>query len=720
MSLDQRFTSSVASFSFIQTFYADPAAVGGASELTLTSIDLFVKSKPSNPSVTGAINPGIVICICEVREDVPNLNRIHNTSFVRLAYSSIDTVTPGSNGILFPNPFSGNISKFTFDTPVKITTGRTYGIVVILEDPGYVLWQNKAGDIVAGTSTVSTGSSSLGSFIPKLYRGSNSGVFTAINDTDLAIVVNIAKYSANSATIELVNKNYEFFTTNTRTKNFIVGERVFQQTANATGTVGIRQGNTTIVGTGTNFTAAGVTANSFIVLTANADYSQVVRVSSIANSTQLTLAESPKFSNTAGAYKVTPTGVLYTFDQLTNSITLVDSTAANSAFRFGTGNNIQGDTSNATANIVSIDNFSVDSFVPKLDISIPASSRLNATYNFVANTGSGFSFSGGNVQRLQVDGANPVTNYDGYILSRSNEIANTSFSLYGSERKSAVLVVSLNTGASTTGLYSSPSVGVGALDIFVGNNAISNTYLGTDANSISFDTEVTNVGVALARHIGIKTNFAANRLAEDIRVFVLGYRPLGTEIRVYAKVFNAADPETFDDKLWTPLEIVANQQRYSSLDNQDDLVEYEYGFSLYPESAVTLTGLATTQNGNNQIAIANADIALANNNLIKIYDPRLPGNYEVAVATSVNSSIIIVGTPITNNNVIGSGLKIDRLKYYNTTFNNAQNDNICRYYNTAMVPFDKYDSMQVKIVLLSDNTYNIPKVEQVQVIGVSA
>lgn len=717
MSLDQKFTSSVPSFSFIQTFFADPAAVQNSSEFSLTSVWLFVKEKPSVLSNgSGTLKPGITLCICEVRDDRPILTRVHSDSFVRLGYDEIPTATIRS---ITPN-LGGGEAKFYFNTPIKLTSGRTYGIVVITEDPAYTLHENKKGDVIIGGG-ISNGSSSLGSFIPKLYRGSNSGVFTPINATDLAIVVKTALYNANTATVELVNKSYEFLSIDSRNKNFVVGERAFQQTANAAGSIAIQQGNTTIRGTGTNFSGAGVTANSFIVITANAAFSQVVRVASVANTTQLVLADIPRFSNTAGAYKVTPTATVNTFDQLSNKVTLIDSTAANATFRFNASNTIFGDVSGASANISSVDNYSVDSFVPKLDITLPSSSQINATYNFTAQTGGNFAFSPSNVRELVLDAAIPVVEYDAYVLSRSNEIANTSFTQYGADRKSAVLTVSVDSNTPTTRLYTSPTIAVNELDIFVGNNSISNTHTSTDANSVVFDTEVTNRGIALTRHISTKVNFAENRRAEDVRVFLLGYRPIGTQIKVYAKILNLADPETFDDKLWTPLEIVANQLKFSSLDNLDDLIEYEYGLPLYPESAQTLTALATTQAGNNQIVMSsNPTSQVANNNLIKIYDPRLPDNYEVAVATSVNSSVIVTSTPITNNNVIGSGLRIDRLKYYNTAFNNLQNDNISRYYNTSMAAFDKYDSMQIKIVLLSDNTYNIPKVEQVQVIGVSA
>ncbi len=40
--------------------------------------------------------------------------------------------------------------------------------------------------------------------------------------------------------------------------------------------------------------------------------------------------------------------------------------------------------------------------------------------------------------------------------------------------------------------------------------------------------------------------------------------------------------------------------------------------------------------------------------------------------------------------------------------------------NSGLVEFDTYSSMQIKIVLLAEQSHIVPKVEQVQVIGVSA
>ena len=55
-----------------------------------------------------------------------------------------------------------------------------------------------------------------------------------------------------------------------------------------------------------------------------------------------------------------------------------------------------------------------------------------------------------------------------------------------------------------------------------------------------------------------------------------------------------------------------------------------------------------------------------------------------------------------------------------TIWNNIANDNVVRYVTSSYTEFDTYNTMQIKVVLLSESTHIIPKVEQIQVIGVSA
>ena len=73
-----------------------------------------------------------------------------------------------------------------------------------------------------------------------------------------------------------------------------------------------------------------------------------------------------------------------------------------------------------------------------------------------------------------------------------------------------------------------------------------------------------------------------------------------------------------------------------------------------------------------------------------------------------------------SDSVSGGGLKIDKLEFKNQAFNNKINSNVVRYHSTSMIEYDGYDTFQIKIVLLSDNAYVVPKVDDIRAIGVSA
>jgi hypothetical protein len=277
-------------------------------------------------------------------------------------------------------------------------------------------------------------------------------------------------------------------------------------------------------------------------------------------------------------------------------------------------------------------------------------------------------------------------------------------------------------------LYQAPSIENAALDIYTFQNIISNTYTTTDANSVTIDTEVSPLGgTAAARHITRKVAFANNRYAEDVRVFMTAYRPAGTDLKVYARVHNSKDPEAADDKAWTPLVYEANGDKYSSTVSSDDFIEYELGLPQYSDTANALPGTFTTQLSNTIITAfgvapySNSTSKYVDTgDVVKLYNPLIPDDYIVATVASANSTAITLGQAISNNNVVGTGFKVDRLKYYNIAFNNITNDNVARYYSSSLVEYDKFDSMQIKIVMLADSAYKAPKVDSIQVIGVSS
>ena len=208
--------------------------------------------------------------------------------------------------------------------------------------------------------------------------------------------------------------------------------------------------------------------------------------------------------------------------------------------------------------------------------------------------------------------------------------------------------------------------------------------------------------------------------AEDVIVFLSGYRPAGTDIRVYCKIKNGADNETFDDKLWTPMVITNNSEKFSDPTDTNNLIEYTYGLPQFPGLDVGLNGVFTTTL-NSAVVSTTVDqtSTLVAGDLIQIYDTFLPNNHEVFIVRSVDSPTQITLTKaVTNVNVIGAKAA-NKMKYKGIAFNNIANDNVCRYVSSSLVEYDSYNQMQIKIVLLSPDTYIAPQVEEIRVHGVS-
>lgn len=92
-------------------------------------------------------------------------------------------------------------------------------------------------------------------------------------------------------------------------------------------------------------------------------------------------------------------------------------------------------------------------------------------------------------------------------------------------------------------------------------------------------------------------------------------------------------------------------------------------------------------------------------------------NFSFANTTSFYAS---VRANTFSNSVTGAGLRMDKLAFKNQAFNNKINSNVVRYHSTSMIEYDGYDTFQIKIVLLSENAYVVPKVDDVRAIGVSS
>lgn len=242
-----------------------------------------------------------------------------------------------------------------------------------------------------------------------------------------------------------------------------------------------------------------------------------------------------------------------------------------------------------------------------------------------------------------------------------------------------------------------------------------------------YTNEHTSFGSAAAKHVMKKVKFTEGKLAEDIVVYLRAYRPPGTEFKVYSRFHNSQDPEAFDDKDWTLLEVTEGGSRYSSAKNKNDIREFTYGIPQSPNTTMVSVGTVTLQSGNATVVGVNTTFTSESDgftvgDLVKIYDPLFDGEkYFITSVNSVtNSTYLVLDDTTDNTNILGTGLKIARADYKNQAFRNINNDNVMRYYNTSMHTYDGYDTYSIKIVMLSESQRIIPEVEDVRVIGVSA
>lgn len=247
------------------------------------------------------------------------------------------------------------------------------------------------------------------------------------------------------------------------------------------------------------------------------------------------------------------------------------------------------------------------------------------------------------------------------------------------------------------------------------------TYIIND----DYTDEHTDRGNAWSKYISKRVKFQEDRFAEDMIVYLTAHRPTNTDIQVYARMYNSIDTEDdFNDKDWTRLELTDGVGLFSNPKKFGDLKELTYTLPQSPNTDLNLAGTVTVANDNvTVVGVGTAfNTDLEAGDLVKIYQPLFPDSHFISVVNAVtNSTQIVLEEATSNNDVLGSGMKVERIRTYkHQAFRNYMNQNVVRYYSENMVPFDTYDSYAIKIVLLSDSQAKVPSVDDMRAVGVSA
>ena len=752
-----------------QTFYVDPNAVGGSTIVYLTSVDLYFTTKPdATNNISGITNPTASISISDTGSTgFPIYSKTYPYSTVNKAYSDITASSTAATA-----------TTFTFTHPIQLDTGKVYSIDFSADDPAYTLWYAQTGNVLVGTTNSPFGGFSGGTQ-GQLYDYGNGGNLTPVTNAQLKYAVKIAKFSANNTTIEVLNDGFEFLITNNQKLNFLGGELVFPVYSNVSAqTVSFTAGSNTVTGTSTVFSSQ-FTSGQYIVAYSNDSTLYAGHIVNVSNNTTLVLDEAASFTNTACKFFKAPAATVYHNDSSANVLILTDSNASDSSYRFSNSTlftatltassnqytgvssvsnlfvgqpvtaNIAGITSGTTitaigtntvnvssifagsttvatnvyaqtlvagevsgANAyVSLVNFPVNTFQPQLGINLPNGSNAVITYDFAASNGSAFVVDTGAFNTAVNYKDNQVTGYSAQILSRSNEVVQSPSYLYSSNNKSAVFRVELDQDNNS---YSSPFLYSEKLDLFASLYTINNS----DTNE-----EITGQGNAYARHISTVITFDPTYAAQDLLVQSIAYIPAGTKVEAYAKIYNSNDSDTFDVKQWTKLAPVqSGNTNQISTSQSNNYIQLSWGMPNAPLSN-TLTGYVTTANGSASVTGAgtlfNTQISVGD--IVKIWNPNNPSIYQISrVNARTNDTSLTLNEKIANTSIGQPGFQIDKVNNPQQAFTNPVNYNVVRYYNTSGQPIDTFDTMQVKVVMLSSNGNVIPRLASLSAVGLSS
>lgn len=674
-------------FDLAQTFFIDPDGALQAPSVWITSIDLYFYAKPvEGKTKSGIYSPGVSMYVGDTTVDgVPNIASYKEDVVARVEYANINPSTDGETA-----------TTFTFSRPLNIRTGVSAAFFIKFDgkDSDFQLWYNKAGEYQLGTTTQTNVTS--GKVDGSLFVITNGTQLTAQKDADLSFVLKVAKFTTAPTNFSIYNRPHEILKVYSTTGSFIGGERVYAVAANAAGTIAVSSALKTINGTGTTFTSLSA-GDSFVITDGTPGNTEVVTVASVTNTTSLSVTVAPSFTNTSIRYYKTVTGRAYYNANMADYLVIQDSTA-NSSVYLSSQNVIYGVDSLAYTIVANITSMGVNSVVPSFVVGLPSGTTANTRIGF-ANTS--YVYSSTREKDVVLGQRLRVTSYPATIASRTIE---TTTGVPFKSLQSVLTFTTLNP-------YTTPYVDENDLDMFIDTYAINND----DTN------EYLGIGNAYSRYVSRSVSLANGQEAEDIKVYIRAYRPANTTIKTYVRFRNSHDIETLDIKNWTELTANTNANTYSSSINARNYVQIQYDVPFQPNG--------TKQSGTFNTSISNAVITgtsgvvntgISVGNVVRIYSPLFANTYLIDTVVAANTTSFTIGTAVANSIMANTGFSVDVVTRKNSAYLDVQNQNILTYYNSSLAKFQGFDSFAIKIVLLSDNGYVVPRVDDVRAIALTA
>ena len=508
-----------------QTFFVKKGMGRGSNTVFASKVDLYFKRKSETN--------GVSVMLREVSNGFPTAEIIP-FSKVHLLPSAINVSDDASVA-----------TSIDFEAPVRLDVEKEYALVIQPDanDPNYLVYISKVGgtDITAGAETQGEQvTQDWGDGV--LFTSTNNRAWKSYQDEDLKFNLYRHDFNSSTGTITFEAPDQEFFTFTSWDGSFQPGEEVYQElalTGNTSPTVTVVAGSTSVAGTDLDDT---FTNGDWIKLTTNGGgLEEIVQIESVDDANTLTI-DRPSTNNVlAGTIDLIVKGEVDHVDaRQPDKLHLRNSTA--SSTRAFSNTTIYGVDSSAEAMIDTVDNINL-SFVQPL---------INKTNDAVTSTLMSGTF---------VDPADVLTSYNEPMDFAQNNHFN---------RKGLVLYSKSNDPSGTKPFN---------IKISMANNSNATSTPLVDIQTaalLAYQFNITNDSATTSKFISRTIELAEDIDAEDFQVYLTGYRPRLTDIKVYVKVQNSYDSANFASLDWIELELIKGKNLYSSTANMKDFKDYRY------------------------------------------------------------------------------------------------------------------------------------------------
>ena len=438
---------------------------------------------------------------------------------------------------------------FTFEYPLMLSSDKTYAFYVYPESnsPDFNMWISEVG----GTDKLTNEVISQQPYAGILYVSSNGDSWSPIETQDLKFNLYVAQFNSTTGTAVFANKTDDYITLDLSATGGI-----YKKTSG----VGISHGDVIYAANATNLSSILTTNNSIYPFGIVNYIDEVSGILYIQKSNGL-------FNNT-----VFKNIRFYRPPNLSNT------------------SYITTDYLIANATIKTIDDIYYEAFVPKFTLTEPSGTYTKSLFFGTSNT----THTSPNVKDTVGITAPNETLYEFQDFQRSIKSYSNEKSIGGFGYKGTTTYEIQLTSLSK---FQSPVIDLAAKNFNFIHNRINNDYT----------NEHTNYGNALCRYIS-KT-VILDGVSEDFKVWVTGYRPVGTDIKVYVKFINSnSDTESFDSKNWSLLSYLNNTDSiYSSPQDRNDYKEYSFGLQQFASRPTVFDGVTALPTDADATTIAYGD-----------------------------------------------------------------------------------------------------------------